>query len=389
MTEFISFFIILLAALFLSEIFRQFHLPWVITLILAGFVIGPNGLGLFQLTPTLDFFGKIGLVFLMFMAGLQIRFTSFLELRKEIVGVSILNGLLPFVTGIGIGLYFGFPFPVAFLLGVIFISSSIAVIIPSLEATGLEETRLGKSIIASTVIEDVASLVLLSVFLQTIDPVTALPLPLFYALLLAFLVILRLLIPKLKNIFFPPAEVAEGGNKDLFEKELRFIFTVLIGTVIIFELLSLHAIIAGFFAGLILSGVITSEIIQQKLHAISYGLFIPVFFIIIGSNINLGVFLEARTAISLTAIIILGSLFSKFIGGWVGGRIAKFSARESAVVGASTLPQLSTTLAVVFTGSELGLLNEQLVTVMIILSIITTLLGPLLVNFFIKPKEVI
>lgn len=382
MENFLPFFLVLFAGIFFSVLFRRLHLPWVVVLIVGGIIIGPHALGIFEPNPTIEFIGQIGLVFLMFMAGMETKLAAFREFRGGVFGLAFINSAIPFLAGIGIGFLFGYGWIIALLLGIIFVSSSIAVVIPSLEANNLLATRLGKSVVAATIIQDVASLVMLSILLQIINPTTALPLPLFYVLLFVSLVALRWALPKLRRFFSSGVR----GTKDLFQRELRVIFAILIGTVIAFEVLGLHPIIAGFFAGLVLSGSIKSEILREKLHTISYGLFIPTFFIIIGAKTNLGIFLEANGAVLLVAVIVLGSLISKFVSGWIGGRIAGFTSPQSLLVGASTIPQLSTTLAVVFAAAALGLLDQELVAAMVVLSTVTTFLGPLLIQVFSRAK---
>jgi len=380
MENFLPFFLVLFAGIFFSMFFRRLHLPWVVVLILGGIIIGPHALGIFEPNPTIEFIGQIGLVFLMFMAGMETKLAIFREFKGGIFGLALINATIPFLVGIGIGFLFGYGWIIALLLGIIFVSSSIAVVIPSLEANNLLATRLGKSVVAITIIQDIASLVMLSILLQIINPVTVLPLPLFYILLFVSLVALRWILPKLQRFF----SSAVQGTKDLFQQELRVIFAILIGTVISFEVLGLHPIIAGFFAGLVLSGSIKSEILKEKLHTISYGLFIPTFFIIIGTKTNLGIFLESNSAALLIAAVVLGSLLSKFVSGWIGGRIIGFTSSQSLLIGASTIPQLSTTLAVVFAAAALGLLSQELVAAMVILSTVTTFLGPLLMQVFVR-----
>ena len=378
MENFLPFFLVLFAGIFFSVFFRRLHLPWVVILIIGGIIIGPHALGIFESNPTIEFIGQIGLVFLMFMAGIETRLATFRELGGRVFGLAFVNSVIPFLVGIGIGFFFGYGWIVALLLGIIFVSSSIAVVMPSFKANNLLITRLGRSVIAATIIQDVASLVMLSILLQIINPITALPLPIFYILLLVSLVALRWVLPKLQRFFSSGVQ----GTKDLFQRELRVIFAILIGTVIAFEVLGLHPIIAGFFAGLVLSGSIKSKILKEKLHTISYGIFIPTFFIIVGTKTNLGIFLEANGAALLIITIVLGSLISKFASGWLGGRIVGFTSPQSLLIGASAIPQLSTTLAVVFTAAALGLLNQELIVAMVILSAVTTFVGPLLIQMF-------
>lgn len=370
--EFLPFFLILLATVLFAAAFRRFHLPWVLALITAGVVIGPHGLGVAEITPTLSFLSQIGLIFLMFMAGLETKFDSFKQLKYDIGWLSILNSAIPFAAGFGLGQWFDFSLTASLLIGIIFMSSSIAVIIPTLESLNLSNTKLGKSIVASTIIEDVLSLVLLSVLLQSVNPVTALPLPSFYFLLALIMVGFAYGLPKIRALI-----PHHRDEKDLFESEVRIIFALMIGVVVTFELLGLHPIIAGFFAGLVLSNSIKSEILIEKLRTMSYGIFIPVFFVVIGMETNIGVFQESASVLGLILAVVGLSICTKFISGWIGGRIIGFKNRDSAIIGLATIPQLSTTLAVVFTAVETGLLGEELITAMVILSIVTTLVAPI------------
>ncbi len=382
MAELVSFFIVMAAGLFFAEFFRPFHMPYVVVLILTGIVIGPFGLSWFVPDDTIEFIGQIGLVFLMFMAGLEARLSVMSELRKSVALLALLNGLIPFLAGVGIALYFGYGWLSALFLGTIFISSSIAVIIPSLQANNLLASNVGKSILGATIIEDVLSLVAFSVLLQTTNPTHNIPLPLFYLVLLLFLISLRIFIQKLRNFY--RSLLSRRDRKEIFENEVRFIFAILLATVILFEILGLHAIIAGFFAGMALSESIKKEALKRKLHAISYGLFIPVFFVIIGAKTDISVMFNGSGVAFLTVAIIVVSILSKFISGYIAGKLSGHNSKESAVMGSATIPQLSTTLAVAFIGLELKILSHELILAMTALSIITTLAGPYLIGMLVE-----
>jgi len=370
--EFLPFFLILLATVLFAAAFRRFHLPWVLALITAGVVVGPYGLELAKVTPTLGFLSQIGLIFLMFMAGLETKFDSFKKLKYDIGWLSALNSLIPLAAGIALGYWFGFSLTASLLIGIIFMSSSIAVIIPTLESLNLTNTKLGKSIVSSTIIEDVMSLILLSILLQSVNPLTALPLPSFYFLLALIMAGFAYGLPKIRALI-----PQRRDEKDLFESEVRLIFALMIGVVVTFELLGLHPIIAGFFAGLVLSDSIKSEILIEKLRTMSYGIFIPVFFVVIGMETNIGILNENAGVLGLIVTIVCVSIATKFFSGWLGGRIIGFKNKDASIIGLATIPQLSTTLAVVFTAVETGLLPEELIAAMVALSIVTTLIAPI------------
>jgi len=375
MGEFYPFFLVIFVAVLFSVIFKRFNVPWVITLIIGGISIGPYGFDVLPESQILDFIAQIGLIFLMFMAGLEVRLSTFKESSKNIFIVAFFNGAIPFVTGLGIGYFLGFNLTQSLLMGIVFISSSIAVLLPSLQTSGLIHTPVGRTVIASTIVEDMTSLLLLSILLRTINPDTILPLPVFILLLIASFALLRWILPKIQWFFSD-----HKSHKDPFQQELRIIFFILVGTVVIFELIDLHPIIAGFFAGVVLSGSITSPVLKDQLHVISYGVFIPTFFVILGVKTDISVFLTAGPILAITLLFIAGLLLSKIFGGWLGATFAGFSKKQSLYMGYATIPQLSTTLAVAFTTVELGIFEASIIPTMVMLSIVTVFLGPLLTN---------
>jgi Kef-type K+ transport system membrane component KefB len=376
MIDILSFLIVIAAGLFFAEFFKPIHMPYVVGLILTGMLIGPFGLNIFVPDQTLEFMGEIGLVFLMFMAGLETRLSAMSKIQDGVGLLSFINSLFPFLIGLGIALAMGFDLVTALFLGAIFISSSIAVIVPSLERNRLMGNKLGKTILGATIVEDVLSLVVFSILLQAVSPTSNVPLPLFYAIIFLFLLFLRAFILELRKYYMKRLR----RRKDIFEREVRFVFAVLIGTVFLFELLGLHAIIAGFFAGMALSESIKRNVLKKKLHALSYGLFIPIFFVLIGSKTDIGALGAGSDIIVLVAAIVIGSICSKFLSGFVAGRLSGFSNKESSLIGASTTPQLSTTLAVAFTGFALGILSQQMLIALTALSIATALAGPFMIN---------
>lgn len=376
MPTFFPFFVVLLVSVMFSYLFNRMKIPWVVALIVGGIMIGPHGFGFIEPDATLNFIAQIGLVFLMFMAGLETRLSDVTNLKGKIAIIASLSGLIPALTGFLIGMAFGYSLTTAALLGVIFMASSVALLIPIFQAQKVFDSQLGKVIIGSAILVDTTALILLSFLLKIFESGMDLFAFLFYPLIFIALVLFAKIIPKLRWLTF--TDYAE--EHDLFEKELRFVILILIGLVVIFELVGLHSIIAGFFAGLVLSQSMESKILKAKLHAISYGFFIPAFFIVVGANTNISIFRDADAAVILAASIIAGSIASKFFSGWLGGRLTRFTNQESVFLGISTTPSLSTTLAVAFLGFGQGIFDEALLTSIVALSLATSMSAPIIVN---------
>lgn len=378
MSEYIIFLIILASGLFFSEIFKRLHLPYVIALIAAGIFVGPLGLNIVNLTPSIEFLGSLGAVFLMFMAGLEIKTDVLAKNKKKLIMAALINGGFPAVIGFLVTLYFGYNLLASLLIGTIFVSSSIAVIVPSLEEKGLLSSDIGSIIVGTIMIEDVGSLFILSILLQTADPTAVIPLPAFVTIVVFSILGLKSILPRIETVFF------RWRAREGFEEKLQFVFITLVAVAVYFELLGMHAIIAGFLVGLILSESIRHEHIEKKLHTISYGIFIPLFFIIIGLETDLTAFQKAGDTYLLT-IALTGTLIAtKFFSGYLAGYLAGYKHVENALVGFSSIPQLSTSLAVVFTAYELGLLDSSLQVSIVLISIITVLVSSFVVGLIAK-----
>jgi len=374
---FVAFFLIMLVGLLSASLLRKLHFPWVVSLIIGGIIIGPQALNILKPDSSTEFIGQLGLTFLMFMAGLETQLSSFKELGAKIAVLAFINGYFPFLLGVGIGHLLGYSPITALLIGTVFVSSSVAVVIPTLEANNLFNLKIGKSIMTTIIIQDVSSLILLSLLIQNIKPTTSLPLYIFYPLLVVAIISLRFLLPKLRKIF-----TFLTAKNDVFQDELKSVFLILIGTVIFFEVLGLHSIIGGFFAGLVLSDSITDKVLMGKIRAICYGIFIPTFFVLIGMHTDIGVVIHAQGAWLVILLVTAGSVFSKFLSGFLGAILVGFNKKQSVYFGASSIPQLSTTLAVAYSAKSFGFLTNELFTALVVLSIVSTFIGPFIMNLF-------
>lgn len=289
---------------------------------------------------------------------------------------------IPFIVGFAIMLIFGYSITVALLVGIVFVSSSVALVISSVKAAKLMGKQIGQTIVSATVLEDVASLFLLAFLLQEVSPITAFPLPIYIILLIASIFILRKAIPKLTAYYIGNLKnkKRKERKKDTHEKELRFVLVILMAVLLYFSGLGVHPIVAAFVVGLLLSDVIRSEELRSKIHAIGYGLFVPVFFFIIGMQLDLSILFAFDYRNALMISIIIGLIAAKILSGYFAGRLSKFSKKNSTLFGIASISQLTTTLAVVYAASTLGVLDDAVTTSIIILAIITTILAPILLN---------
>jgi len=380
LNDLLIFLIILLAGIFFSELFKKLHLPYVLALIVAGITIGPIGLNLVELTPSILLLGSIGTIFVMFMAGLEVKVDYLTHIWKKVALCAAINGGIPSLVGFTISYLFDYDLMTSCLIGVIFISSSIAVILPTLQQKKLVYTNFGSILVGSVVVEDVVSLLLVSMILQINDPTTTLPLPAFMIIVVLSVLLIRKYLPKIEQTFFSHARKG-------VEENVQFVFISLIAIAVYFELLGMHAIVAGFLVGLVLSKTIKGKPLEDKLHVLSYGIFIPIFFLEVGMETDLTVFFQTNGAFLLSITIVTGLIISKLLAGYLCGKIMGFKQKQRILFGVSSLPQLSTSLAVTFTALERGLIDANLQVSIVLLSVTTILVTPLVVSLLTKTQN--
>ncbi|MEX0933257.1 MAG: cation:proton antiporter [Candidatus Paceibacterota bacterium] len=383
MNELFSFFIILTASLSFSGLSRFLHVPWIIALIIGGILLGPSAFDMLHLDPITQFLGDIGLIFLMFMAGLETNIQGFVKLRVPIVAISFLNGFIPFLVGLTIALSFGYSVETSVYVAILFISTSISMILGMFQSTGILQTKLGRTLMGVAMLEDLVALLLISLALQHAHSTVAIPPYLMYPLIFGLIILARTYVPRLRNALVSRFEHSDN----IYENELRLTLAILFGVVLLFSSLGLEPLVSSFLSGLILAGTITHQALKEKLKTLSYGIFVPAFFIITGLSIDLRELYDVRGGYLFILAVVFGLVTAKFISGYLGTRIFGYKKTESALFGFATLPNLSTLLAMAFVGREAGILDDHIMSAVVVVALTTTLVTPILVRAFTPRKH--
>jgi len=374
--------IVLAFGLVAPKVLKGLHLPFISVLILAGALFGPHGLGYVQNNDILAFFGFLGMTFLMLMAGLETRTGLLMKNKGRVLIMALLNGGVPFMVGFFITYSFGYSILASFLIGIVFISSSVAVIVPTLQNVGAFGKREGQLILSAVLVTDVVSLISLGIILQKVQPITHLPFFIYIPLLLISIFALFFIIPKLADkgikLYF---------TEDTYEARVRFIFVLTLAILLYFAALGVHPILGAFLAGLVFSSAVhhlKQKDLRQSIHTLGYGIFIPIFFFIIGTEMDFSLFFGSDARGLITILLVFGLIVSKVVSGFIAAKIVGFKNKAAKVYGTISMTQLTTTLATTYAAASLGILDSLLVTSIILISIVTTILSPVVVNLIVR-----
>ena len=362
--------LILLIILFSPLLFKRFRVPGIIGLILSGVIIGPNFLHLIESTNSFELLSKTGLLYIMFLAGLEIDMQQFQHNRNKSIVFGALTFLIPIIIGYVVCIYvFQFSVWPALLLASMF-STHTLVSYPIVSNMGIIKNRAVQVTFGGTIITDSAVLILLG-FITNV--VTGEINSFFWfrtTLSLGLLVFCTLyLLPKISRWFFRNIE-AQASSHYIYVLAVVFISSYLS------ELAGVEPIIGAFLAGLGLNKIIPhSGILMNRITFIGNTLFIPFFLISAGMLVDLRLFFEGASALLFAAVLLFVGLLTKYIAAWVTGSIYKYSKYERNIMFGLSVSHAAATMAIIKVGFDIHLFDQNVVNGTIILILISCLIS--------------
>lgn len=362
--------IILLAPL----IFKKLRIPGIVGLILSGTLVGPSLLGLLERDNTIELLGTVGLLYLMFMAGLSIDLNRFQKLRNRSIGFGSLSYILPAAGAYYLGVYFlDYSVLTSLLLGAI-VGSHTLLAYPIVERLGITKNTAVTMSMGGTLVTDTLSLGILAVIAGTAGDAQGPGYWVTFATSVTIFVVAAVLIlPRLGRWFF--RNVKYQNNIDFV-----FMVAVLFTTAFLAELAGLASIIGAFIAGLLLNRLVPeSGTLMSRIQFVGNALFIPFFLISVGMLVDVDVLTSYdvwEKALAFTFLVVVG----KGIASFVIKYIFNYSVEEGLVIFGLTTPQSAATLAVTLLGYELGFFDQTAVNAVVILILLSCLIGPWLVE---------
>jgi Kef-type K+ transport system membrane component KefB/Trk K+ transport system NAD-binding subunit len=369
--------------------------------IIAGIIVGQSGLGLVGETAGLRLLSELGFAFLMFLSGLEIDFSSVLRSRggragdangaRQIVSNPFVVGSILFIlTLTGSGL-------VSFLLAgqglvndlwimaLILSTTSLGVVVPVLKERGLTAEPLGQYLLVAALVADFASILLISIYvLLRIQGLTG-EILLVLVLFAAFVAIYRMAM--LFREHLPAERIFEELSTATSQIKTRGALALALVFIALAEGLGIEIILGAFLAGVIISLLSDGEstALREKLDALGYGFFIPIFFIMVGVRFDLPALLDSSSALLLVPLLIGIAYLVKFLPSLLFR--LQFPWRQTLAAGALLSARLSLIIAASAIGLKLGLISDAVNSAVILVAIITVTVSPLLFNWLMPQRE--
>ncbi|HYC87024.1 MAG TPA: cation:proton antiporter [Chryseosolibacter sp.] len=358
--------LILFIILFVPLLFSRFKIPGIIGLIMSGIAIGPHGLFLIKANSAVNLFSTIGLLYIMFIAGLELDLGEFRKNRNK----SVVFGFLTFIIPLTIGLpvcYFllDYTLSTSLLIASMFATHTL-IAYPIVNRLGISKNKAVAITVGGTILTDTAVLLLLAVISGSrLTGLTREFWTMLAVSLSVFVFIVTFLIPRIASWFFRRMED---------EKYAHFIFVLAVVFFCAFlaELSGLEPIIGAFAAGLTLNRLIPhTSPLMNRIEFVGNSLFIPFFLLSVGMIINLKVLIAGPQAIFVAITLTVVALIGKWMAAYLTGRIFRFSVIERNLIFGLSSSHAAATLAIILVGFNIGLIDENVLNGTVILILVT------------------
>ena len=362
-------------------------MPQVVGALIAGLILGPAALNILQETDFIKKISELGVIILMFTAGLETDYVELKKAGKASFIIAIIGVLLPLVGGFAVAYFFnageaaqGTKLLQNIFIGVILTATSVSISVETLKELGKLDTRMGSAILGAALIDDILGIIALTVISSFADKSISIYVVLIKILLFfVFIAVAGFLFYKLFTAY------SSKYNKDM----RRFVIIAFVFCLVLSfcseEFFGVADITGAYFAGLIICNTQRSKYIASRFDTLSYILLSPVFF----ANIGIEIYLPNMSGniIMLTVSLLLVAVISKVVGCGVGARICGYQKNESLQIGVGMISRGEVALIVANRGNALGLMNNVFYGPIVIMVVVTTIITPILLKLVISKDK--
>ncbi|HRE23471.1 MAG TPA: cation:proton antiporter [Bacteroidia bacterium] len=359
-------FIILLSPILL----RRLNIPGIIGLIIAGVIIGPHGLYILEKNSAINLFSTIGLLYIMFIAGLELDLNEFKSHRNKSLVFGFFTFIIPLAIGFPVCHYLlHYDFNASFLTASMFATHTL-VAYPIVSKLGVSKNQAVAITVGGTILTDTAVLIILAVIMGNsqgnLNQEFWIRLG---ASLIVFSAIMFIVIPRIAKWFFRKLESEKHSH-------YIFVLSVVFFAAFLAEVAGVEPIIGAFVAGLALNKLIPhSSALMNRIEFIGNSLFIPFFLISVGMLVDVSVIMNGPTALIIAGTLTIVAITGKWLAAFLTQVIFKYSSSQRQLIFGLSSAHAAATLAVILVGFKAGILDENILNGTIILILITCVIA--------------
>ncbi|MEB3172584.1 MAG: cation:proton antiporter [Cyanobacteriota bacterium] len=365
-----TFALLLAISVLVPPLIRRLGLPDLVGLLAAGVLLGPHALGwLSEGSPTVRLLADVGVIYLLFIAGLEIDLAQFQRIRQRSFRFGLLTFSLPMAAGAVLALAFGYPALSAVLIGSI-LASHTPLGYPIVRSYGAIREESVTVAIGGTIFTDIAALLVLALCMGVArGDLSGASVAVLLLKIAVYGTLVVLLITRFGRVL---VQRSVNSDSQLFVAVLLALFASALGA----GVAGVEKIVGAFLAGLAVNAVLPDGRVKEQVVFVGATLFIPVFFIDLGLLLDLPVFAATMVGSAFAVALIATLIASKGLASWWAGRLYGYTGPQMLTLWSLSLPQVAATLAATFVGFRAGVLDERMLNSVLALMVVTATLGP-------------
>ncbi len=381
--------IILLSTKVFGLISQKLKMPQVVGALFAGVILGPAFLDILHETEFIHQMAELGVIVLMFTAGLEADIKELKKTGKAAAVIAILGVLIPLLGGFLVSYTFSERVGVIdtsallqdIFIGVILTATSVSITVQTLKELGVLNSRSGNTILGAALIDDILGIIILTIITSLADRSVSIY-SVFIKIILFFIfaIIVAFIFNKLFRIW------TEKYHEDMRRFTIMAFVICLLLSFIAEDFFGVADITGAFIAGLIISNNEKTRYINSRFETLSYILLSPIFFASIGIRVEVT---EMTTDVFIfTIVLLIIAILTKIIGCGIGAKLCKYSIYEAIQIGSGMVSRGEVALIVANKGIAVSLVNSTFLTPIVIVVVITTVITPILLEkSFSKEKK--
>ncbi|ELC8426040.1 cation:proton antiporter [Clostridium perfringens] len=377
--------LILISTKLFGLITKKVRMPQVVGALVAGVILGPAVLNVLSETEFIQKLAELGVIVLMFTAGLETDINQLKKTGKAAFIIAVLGVIIPLAGGFFIASIFNKGNDVNTILqnvfiGIILTATSVSITVETLKEMGKLNTRAGNAILGAAIIDDILGIIALTITTSLADP------SINVIIVLAKIVMFFIFAGFAGYLFhWAFIKLDERYQRDLRRFVIiAFVFCLLL-SFCAEEFFGVADITGAFIAGLVISDSNRSKYLNSRFETLSYMLLSPIFFASIGIKVQLTAM--TKTIFIFAILLLLVAILSKVFGCALGAKLCRYSNREAIQIGTGMISRGEVALIVANKGIAMGLMLPEFLAPVVIVVVVTTIVTPILLKVVFNNKS--
>ncbi|GAA0095892.1 TPA: cation:proton antiporter [Clostridium perfringens] len=377
--------LILISTKLFGLITKKVRMPQVVGALVAGVILGPAVLNVLSETEFIQKLAELGVIVLMFTAGLETDINQLKKTGKASFIIAVLGVIIPLAGGFFIASIFNKGNDVNTILqnvfiGIILTATSVSITVETLKEMGKLNTRAGNAILGAAIIDDILGIIALTITTSLADPSIN-------VIIVLAKIVMFFIFAGFSGYLFHWAFIKLDER---YQRDLRrfviiaFVFCLLL-SFCAEEFFGVADITGAFIAGLVISDSNRSKYLNSRFETLSYMLLSPIFFASIGIKVQLTAM--TKTIFIFAILLLLVAILSKVFGCALGAKLCRYSNREAIQIGTGMISRGEVALIVANKGIAMGLMLPEFLAPVVIVVVVTTIVTPILLKVVFNNKS--